>query len=262
MHPTVYRIAGSPDTWRGRLLAACWATTGLVAASHRSAGALFDLPGGSRDFLEITCLRWKRGFVAGLVVHETKLLEPDDVTMLDGIPATTVEQTLLGLAAVLPPPVIEIAVDRALHRKLTTRASLDDFVQRKGARGRNGVGVLRELLRTNDPLAGVPESAMETKLKQLLRRHGLPTPAFQYVIRHNDLFVARVDAAYPELRIAIEFDSYEHHTGKHAVVRDNDRRNILRRIRWQVVTFTTADLQRDGGHAIEALIAARRAAAP
>ena len=45
MHPTVYRIAGSPDTWHARLLAACWATSGLVGASHRSGGALFDLPG-------------------------------------------------------------------------------------------------------------------------------------------------------------------------------------------------------------------------
>ena len=103
---------------------------------------------------------------------------------------------------------------------------------------------------------------METKLKQLLRRHDLPIPAFQYEIYHGGRFVARVDAAYPELRIAIEYDSYEHHTGKQAIVRDNDRRNILRRIRWQVVTFTAADLQRDGGHAIEALTAAMRAAVP
>jgi hypothetical protein len=46
------------------------------------------------------------------------------------------------------------------------------------------------------------------------------------VIRHEGRFIARVDAAYPELRIAIEFDSYEHHTGKLAV-RDTDRRNQL-----------------------------------
>src|SRR5262249_43583074 len=130
------------------------------------------------------------------------------------------------------------------------------------ARGRNGIGVLRDLLKSHDPLAGTPESAMESMLKRLLRRHGLPNPRFQYVIRHNGRFVARVDAAYPELRIAIEFDSYEHHTGKLAVVRDNDRRNKLKQIRWETVTFTAADLQRDGGHAIEALIVARRAATP
>jgi hypothetical protein len=87
-------------------------------------------------------------------------------------------------------------------------------------------------------------------------------PVFQYVIRDHGRFVARVDAAYPELRIAIEFDSYEHHSGRNALVRDNDRRNQLRRIRWQTVTFTAADLQRSGGPAIEALITARREALP
>jgi hypothetical protein len=41
-------------------------------------------------------------------------------------------------------------------------------------------------------------------------------------------------------------------------VRDNDRRNRLKGIRWETVTFTAADLQRDGGDAIRALIIARR----
>src|SRR6187455_3294301 len=46
VHPTVYRFAGTPLTWRGAVLAASWSTTGLAAASHRTAGALWELPGG------------------------------------------------------------------------------------------------------------------------------------------------------------------------------------------------------------------------
>jgi hypothetical protein len=257
VHRGVYRMAGAPESWRGKVLAACWAVHGIAAASHRTAAEIWALPGGRSGDVEITCHRWDRSFVDGLLVHETKLLRPEDLTMVDGVPVTTVEQTILGLAALVTPNVVEMALDRALQRELTTRTRLDSFIRDKGARGRNGIGVLRELLRQQDPLAGVPESAMETKLKQLLRRHGLPAPEFQYVIRHNGQFVARVDAAYPELRIAIEFDSYEHHTGKRAIVRDNDRRNRLRRIRWQTVTFTAADLSRDGGEAMEALLVAR-----
>ena len=98
---------------------------------------------------------------------------------------------------------------------------------------------------------------METKLKQCLRRHAMPAPVFQFVIRVDGRFVARVDAAYPELRIAIEFDSYAHHTGKLALIRDNDRRNQLSSIGWLTVTFTAADLERDGGQAIDALRTAR-----
>jgi very-short-patch-repair endonuclease len=249
----VYRIAGLPGSWRGAVLAACWAAQGVAAASHRSAASLRDLPGGVTGFVEITCERWKRAKASGLIVHETLSLDPEDLDVVDGIPVTSVEQTLLGLAAVVHETVVEMALDRALHRKLTTIERLEAFVSRKGKRGRNGIGVLRGLVRELDPMAGVPESPMETKLKQLLRRRGLPMPQFQYEIWHNGRFVARVDAAYPDLKIAIEYDSYEHHTGKLAITRDNDRRNRLRRIRWQCITFTAADIARGGGDALEAL---------
>ena len=258
----VYQVAGAPASWHGDVLAACWAAQGLAVASHRSAAQLRDLPGGRTDLVEITCKRWKRAKADGLVVHETKLLDAADIDCVNGIPTTSIEQTLLGLAATVHSSVLEMAVDRALHKKQTTIAQLELFVNRKGKRGRNGVGVLRDLVRNLDPLAGVPESAMETKLKQLLRRSGLPMPEFQYEIWHNGRFIARVDAAYPEHRIAIEFDSYEHHTGKQAIVRDNDRRNALRSVRWRTITFTTADVQRDGGFALEALRSELASGAP
>jgi hypothetical protein len=257
LHPGVYRIAGAPTSWRGEVLVVCGAARGLAAASHRTAAELWDLPGRSTDFVEVTCHRMHRSFVGDVVVHESKLLRPEDVETIDGIPVTTIEQTLLGVAAVTGSTIAEMALDRALHRKLTTRERLEAFVGAKGARGRNGIGVLRELLEHHDPLAGIPESVMETKMKQLLRRHGLPTPVFQYVVRYGGRFVARVDAAYPELRIAIEYDSYEHHTGKRAIVRDNDRRNQFRDIDWDLVTFTAADLATDGGLAMRALKSAR-----
>jgi very-short-patch-repair endonuclease len=257
VHPGVYRIAGVPEPWRGKVLADCLGARGLAIASHRSAAELWELPGARTDMVEITCERWRRSRRPDLVVHETTSLTNDDVAAVDGIPVATVEQTLLGLAAVVSHGVVEMALDRALRLDLTSRARLDEFVKRKGARGRDGVGVLRVLLELNDPFAGLPESAMETTLKRLLRRHGLPTPVFQYVIRDDGRFIARVDAAYPDLRIAIEFDSYEHHTGKLAIVRDNDRRNVLKQLHWETVTFTAADIRRDGGRALEALHVAR-----
>jgi len=252
-HDRVYVMRGAPRSWHADLLAACFGAQGLTMVSHRAAAKLWDLPGGTSDLVEITCHRWRRAKIDGLVVHETLLLETDDMCVIEGIPTTSIEQTLLGLAAVVLPPTVEMAIDRALHRKLTTVAALEEFVQRKRGRGRNGIGVLRALVRGLDPLAGVPESAMETKLKQLLRRNGMPTPQFQYEIRHNGRFVARVDAAYPEHRIAIEYDSYEHHTGRQAIVRDNDRRNALREIRWRTVVFTAADVAADGGRALRVL---------
>jgi very-short-patch-repair endonuclease len=252
-HPGVYRMAGAPRTWRGCVIAACWGAQGLAVASHRCAAAIRDWPGGRTDLVEITCRRWKRAKASGLVVHETKRLDDIDFEIVDGIPTASVEQTLLGLAAVVSPTVLEMAVDRALYRRLTTIERLERFVQRKGKQGRNGVGVLRGLIDELGQVTGVPESEMETMLKQLLRRHGLPMPRFQFKIWHEGRFIGRVDAAYPEHRIAIEYDSYQHHIGGRAIDRDNERRAQLSGIDWETITFTASSIRRGGGAQLETL---------
>ena len=249
----VYRIAGVAPSWRGELLAACWAAPGEAHASHRAAAGLRDLPGGSHGLVEITCHRWRRARVAGIVVHESKKLDPGDIETVQGIPTASVEQTLLGLAAVVHETIVEMALDRALHREQTTVDRLAGFIRRKGKQGRDGVGVLRALVEDRDPGAGVPESPMETMLKQLLRDRGFPTPEFQYEIWHDGRFIARVDAAYPEQRIAIEYDSYAHHTGKQAIDRDNERRARLSRIDWDMIAFTASALRNGGGEQLETL---------
>src|SRR5262245_7443004 len=99
LHYDVYRISGAPRLWEGQLLAATWAGGFRAVASHRSAAELYELPGRSRAYLEITCPRWRRARHDGLFVHETKALDPVDVTVLSGIPVTTAARTLFDLGA-------------------------------------------------------------------------------------------------------------------------------------------------------------------
>src|SRR4051794_20795381 len=72
----VYRIAGIPPSWRSELLAACLAGDGV--ASHRSAAAVWDLPGAHHNRVEIITERWEREQHARLVVHESLLLDDID----------------------------------------------------------------------------------------------------------------------------------------------------------------------------------------
>src|ERR687898_3063044 len=74
-HLGAYYMAGAPPSWKGDLLAACWAGGFRAVASHRSAAALWNLAGGRRSMQEITCPRWRRARHAGLVVHETKAFD-------------------------------------------------------------------------------------------------------------------------------------------------------------------------------------------
>jgi very-short-patch-repair endonuclease len=65
--------------------------------------------------------------------------------------------------------------------------------------------------------------------------------------------VARVDLAYPSLMLAIEYDSFEHHLGKLAHVRDSTRRNALTDLGYTVLTATAHDV-RDGARRLSSSV--------
>jgi very-short-patch-repair endonuclease len=246
LYPGVYRIAGAPVTWRGDLLATCWAGGPRAVASHRAAGALWGLPGG-REVAEITCPRWRRTQKGGdLVVHESRLLTPEDVTERNAIPCTTVERTVFDLAARIGPRTLDLAIDSALRRELTTIPALISLGARVAKRGRAGSVRFRAALADRDPASALPESEPERLLADALVRHGLPRPVHQFVVT-NALggFVARVDLAYPDERVVIEYESSAHHTGKAALSRDSARRNAIISSGFTALTATADDLRDD-----------------
>jgi hypothetical protein len=247
LHEGVYRTAGAPETWKGRLLAACWAGGFRAVASHRSAAALYELAGGREQVAEITCPRWRRARHAEVEVHETKALDPVDMTVVDGIPVTTPERTLFDLGAVCGPLVVRMAFDKARKNGLLTFDSTELTLRRLARRGRPGSRILRGVLASRDPSQAPSESEMETMLLDVIERHGLPKPVPQFEIYDRaGQFVARVDAAYPEQRIAIEYQSYQEHTEPEAIVRDSRRRKALKAIHWDTIEATAPEL-RDGG---------------
>ena len=226
-------------------------------ASHRAAGALWGLPGG-REVVEITCPRWQRTQKDGdLVVHESRLLNAADITEYDVVPCTTVERTIFDLAAVVGPRTVDLAIDSALRRDLTTIPKLIALGLRVAKRGRAGSARFRSALVDRDPSQAVPESEPERLLAEALIRHGLPRPVHQYVVRNRrGGFIARVDLAYPDDRIVIEYESFLHHTGKIALSRDSARRNAIVGSGFTVLTATADDLRDD---ATRLAIAVRRA---
>ncbi len=228
-------------------------------ASHRSAAALFELPGGRSDLAEITCPRWRRARHDGLVVHETLLLKAVDITFVDAIPCTTIERTLFQIAGFGKPRTLELAFDSALRRDLTSIAALTRTATRLAKRGRAGSAQFRSALAARSPQDVLPESAPERLLALALARQGLPMPRFQYIVRDpSGSFVARVDLAYPQWRILIEYDSYQEHVGNAALVRDSARRNALTALGFTALTATAADL-RDGADALAGAIRQARA---
>ena len=235
-------------TWRSELRAAEAAGGKGAGISHRSAGALCELPGGRDDLVEVSCVRWRRTQKPGLIVHESRRLDEQDLTVVDGIAVTTPERTILDLASCYPHEnYLEYVVQAARRKRLITYESMRATFDRHARRGLKGVRALRATLDKWDPTSRPTESDMETMLLQALRQHGLPEPTLQYEVRDADgHLVARPDAAYPETRIAIEYDSRQEHSDEFQLAKDARRRNALQVRGWVILSARSADLKRGG----------------
>jgi hypothetical protein len=258
LYRDVYRIAGAPFSWEGDLLAACWAGGFRAFASHRSAAELHGLPGRRRDFVEITCPRWRRARQRVVKVHETKALDPIDLTIVSGIAVTTPARTLFDLGGAVGRGLVELALENGLRRGLFTEAELAVLLKRVSRSGRPGGPPLRHLLEVRSADNRPTESEMETRLLQAIRTHGLPEPVRQHEVRQGRAFIARVDAAYPDEKIAIEYDSDEFHSGRVSTSRDRDRRHRLVAAGWLPIDVGPVDLRTGGTLACAAIAQALR----
>jgi hypothetical protein len=116
------------------------------------------------------------------------------------------------------PPARAVAdTVRGLDNLREVRAVVADAVQRDSCRVRDlgtelaagpntGSALFREAL--GDVADGI-RSAAEGDLKDVLTRSGLPMPLFNPAVFAGDDFIARPDAWWPDLGVAVEVDSAE-----------------------------------------------------
>lgn len=159
-----------------------------------------------------------------------------------GIPVTSVARTLLDLGAVVHPGRVERAVDTALARKLVTYDELAEVLRDLAASGRPGVRALRAALAGRSPTEAPPESELERRFRDLLRRHGLPQPERQVVLGGKEEIAGRVDCWFPQARLVVELDGRAYHSavldrledGRRDLVLLRSGRRVLR-LSWQHV---------------------------
>lgn len=246
-HPGVFSFPGIPRTWERSVLAACLAAGDEAVASHRTAARIWHLGDQSDDTVEITVPVPRHPRLRRVIVHRVTEGAKSHTTVRRGIPVTNPLRTMVELGAVLSPEGVEDALD-AGHRwpPLFSVAAIEVTLNELAKHGRAGAGVLRQALEERVLGNAVSDSQLEKQMAMLLGRAALPPAAFYHVIcTPEGVFLAEVDFAYPEIKLAIEVDGFAVHGTPRAMAKDFVRQNGLLPYGWRVLRFTWKQVVRE-----------------
>lgn len=172
----------------------------------------------------------------GIDVRRSPVGPDDGEPWAFGLLATPMRLTLdLLLGRPLPDAVA--GLDAVLRAGLVDRADVAAMV---AGRSDNGIVAARRAVELADPRA---EAVPESRLRVILVLDGLE-PVPQYWIEDRTGRLVCVDLAFPERKVAVEYDGDWRDGERWALNRDRDRLNRVHAAGWDVV-FVTAPMLRD-----------------
>jgi hypothetical protein len=161
-----------------------------------------------------------------------------DRRRLRGVRTLRLARATVDLMRRLPFREAVVVADALQHAELLTAGHIaDEFPTHRGLRG---IRQAERALELSSPLA---ESPPESRLRVTLVLDGL-APVPQYDVRAADgRWLARVDLAFPDARVAIEYDGKDVHSQEDVFTRDRQRQNALVGAGWVVLRYTAEDLR-------------------
>jgi hypothetical protein len=245
--PRVLRLGDTAPTWESDALQVCLVRGPDTVLSFGTAAHIrgLDLGPWSEQRLEVS-VPHSTGYRSSelVCVHSSRRLVSSDRCRWGRLPLTTVARTIVDVAGsgMLQPAQLGRLVDDAVLSNKTSVVLLQSILGRSG-RGRSGIRAVEQALAPW--LAGGVDSHAEAEVYRLLLRAGLPAPACQYEIRDGEVFVARVDFAWPRWRLVLEVDGFQYHDGPAKFVEDRHRANRLAALGWRVISTTLRELRTD-----------------
>lgn len=247
LYRNVYVPKEFKPTAHDRVLGA-WLATGRTAVMVGLSAALLH---GSRwidDDIVPEVLATHSRAPSGIKAYRGEL-RADEVTRRRGIQCTSVVRTAFDLGRRLDGDEAVIQVDALLNRTRTPLADVVTMARRHA--GERNLQRLRQVIERVDPEA---ESKQETMVRLLLVDGGLPRPVAQHWVGNR-----RVDLAWPEWKVGVEYDGAQHWTDKFTHGDDIARREFFAERDWRLVHVVHAHLADPAGivaRARKALIAA------
>jgi very-short-patch-repair endonuclease len=243
-HPGVVALPVHWQDWQTRALAAVLATDGTL--SHTSALAVWRVLGDVEGSVHVSVPATRRALRShGLAVHRVQDLESD---RLGPFPVTPLPRALAdswgwafgargGRSAI--EQVRGAVIDSLRDRRLTVAGLRIEEARRPALPGR------RELRSLVDLVAQGCQSELEIwGVREVLRGPGMP----RFVQQHPVVLpfgTVHLDAAVPELKVAVELDGAAFHGSPEARERDTRRDVALAALGWVVLRFSYRRLTRE-----------------
>lgn len=166
-----------------------------------------------------------------LIVRTERVLAHETLE-LDGMRATTPARTAFDLGRHIMSPIDAVQrLDALAHATEVKRVEIEAIIgDHPGARG------IPRLQRVLPLVDGGAESPQETIARLVLIDAGLPRPLTQFrVFDEYGQFVARLDMAYDEVKVGIEYDGPQHWTDPAVRQRDIDKQVALTDLGWFII---------------------------
>jgi hypothetical protein len=176
----------------------------------------------------------------GLVVHRGRAFA-DDAVELDGVRTLPLDRVIADMLCTLPARDALALADEALGLAGDSADTFRKHVALRIERRHDPRGTVRAAGLLDLTSEGV-DSPAESWIRLMLVEEGLPVPEVNWPIRDLDgRLLYRLDMAWPQLRIALEYDGYAAHAGREAA--DRARRADLEARGWIVVVISKEDLR-------------------
>lgn len=215
--------------------------------SHETALALMGVPVPWNAGIHVSTHRpMREPRIAGVTGHRLQKREAATLTSTHGLPVEDPVRAWRQCGLLWTTDALVIAADHLINprRGGIEWATLADECTVMG-------DPRRHLARALDQARVGSDSPRETTLRLAIVRAGLPEPILAHELFDiRGTFVARLDLAYPRLRIAVEYDGRQHAFDVTQFERDADRWREIEAAGWQLVRILNKDLAGDGRAAV------------
>jgi hypothetical protein len=176
-------------------------------------------------------------------LHCVRHLHEEDVTVVDGIPVTSLARTLVDEGALLPPTQLRRTFEEADRRGLLDARSVQRACDR--GNGRKGVANARQALALYEPDPPKTRSEIEKDFFDFCEDAGIRRPSSNVWVAGQEVDAAWFDERGDPIAV-VELDSYEYHGTREAFERDRERSAALTAAKIPCIRVTSRRMKRDG----------------